>query len=51
VGDSPASDIKGASALGIATAFLNRDGRILPAGVRATYTVSTLHALLTPRTP
>ncbi|GIF78227.1 HAD family hydrolase [Asanoa siamensis] len=46
VGDTPASDIAGAAALGIATAFLTRDGRRLPAHLTATHTVSTLTALL-----
>jgi len=46
VGDSPLSDITGANDLGIDTAFLNRDGRRLPDGLTATYTVDTLTALL-----
>ncbi|WP_089244640.1 HAD family hydrolase [Asanoa hainanensis] len=46
VGDSPASDIAGAGALGIDTAWVNRHGRRLPGRLTATYTVSTLTALL-----
>jgi 2-haloalkanoic acid dehalogenase type II len=46
VGDSPASDITGASELGIDTAFVSRDGRRLPAHLAATHTVDTLTALL-----
>lgn len=46
VGDSPESDVAGAAALGIATAFLQRDDRALPPGLAATYTVKTLTALL-----
>ncbi|GAA1897493.1 HAD family hydrolase [Asanoa iriomotensis] len=45
VGDSPTSDIAGATALGIATAFLSRDGRRLPTNLTASYTISTLLAL------
>lgn len=46
VGDSPASDIIGANELGIDTAFLQRDGRSLPAHVTATHTIDSLTALL-----
>jgi 2-haloacid dehalogenase/putative hydrolase of the HAD superfamily len=46
VGDSPASDIAGASKLGIDTAFISRDGRGLPPHLAATHTIDTLTALL-----
>ncbi|MEV4533968.1 HAD family hydrolase [Asanoa sp. NPDC049518] len=46
VGDSPASDIAGAGALGIDTAWVNRHGGRLPGRLTPTYTVSTLTALL-----
>jgi 2-haloacid dehalogenase/putative hydrolase of the HAD superfamily len=46
VGDSPASDIAGASQLGIDTAFVSRDGRGLPPHLAATHTIDTLTALL-----
>nr|WP_205863024.1 HAD family hydrolase [Planosporangium thailandense] len=46
VGDSPSSDIAGASQVGIDTAFVSRDGRRLPAHLAATHTVDTLTALL-----
>jgi HAD superfamily hydrolase (TIGR01493 family) len=46
VGDSPASDIAGAAALGIDTAYLDRAGRPLPPGLSATHTINTLTALL-----
>ncbi|MGX6603492.1 HAD family hydrolase [Micromonosporaceae bacterium Da 78-11] len=46
IGDSPASDIAGATALGIHTAYLSRGGRCLPAHLTATYTVDSLTALL-----
>jgi 2-haloalkanoic acid dehalogenase type II len=46
VGDSSASDIAGASELGIDTAFVSRDGRRLPAQMAATHTIDTLTALL-----
>jgi 2-haloacid dehalogenase/putative hydrolase of the HAD superfamily len=46
IGDSPASDIVGASQLGIDTAFVRRDDRRLPAHLTAAYTVDTLTALL-----
>jgi 2-haloalkanoic acid dehalogenase type II len=46
VGDSAASDIAGASALGIDTAFVSRDGRHLPTHLAATHTVNALTALL-----
>ncbi|AGL17455.1 hydrolase [Actinoplanes sp. N902-109] len=42
VGDSPVADIAGAGALGIDTVFVDRRGRGLPAGLRATCVVSTL---------
>jgi 2-haloalkanoic acid dehalogenase type II len=46
VGDSPGSDIAGASELGIDTVFVSRDGRHLPPNLTATHTVETLTALL-----
>ncbi|GAA3345148.1 hypothetical protein GCM10020358_51130 [Amorphoplanes nipponensis] len=46
VGDSPAADIAGAAALGIATAFVRRAGRCLPASLTATHTVDALTELL-----
>lgn len=46
VGDSPASDVAGASELGIDTAFVSRDGRCLPAHLASTHTIDTLTALL-----
>ncbi|MBU2665477.1 HAD family hydrolase [Actinoplanes bogorensis] len=46
VGDSPASDLVGAAAMGIATAFVNRAGRPAPDGVHPTRTVSRLTDLL-----
>jgi 2-haloacid dehalogenase len=46
VGDSPAADIAGASALGIATAFVRRGDRRLPAYLRATHTVGSLSEVL-----
>jgi len=46
IGDSPASDIAGASRLRIDTAFVRRDDRRLPAHLTATYTIDTLTALL-----
>jgi len=46
VGDSPTSDITGATELGIDTAFISRDGRRLPTHLTATYTIDTLTALL-----
>jgi 2-haloalkanoic acid dehalogenase type II len=46
VGDSPVSDIAGASELGIDTAFVSRDGRGLPAHLAATHTIDTLSVLL-----
>ena len=46
VGDSPTSDITGATELGIDTAFISRDGRRLPTHLAATYTIDTLTALL-----
>jgi 2-haloacid dehalogenase/putative hydrolase of the HAD superfamily len=46
VGDSAASDIAGASELGIDTAFLSRDGRPLPTPLAATRTIGTLTELL-----
>ena len=45
IGDSPATDLVGAAALGIDTAFVDRDGRGLPAGVSATYVVRSLEEL------
>lgn len=46
IGNSASSDVAGAAALGIDTAFLDRDGGGLPPGVTATYTAATLTALL-----
>jgi 2-haloacid dehalogenase/putative hydrolase of the HAD superfamily len=46
IGDSPSSDVAGAAALGIDTAFLDRGGAGLPPGVSATRTAATLTALL-----
>lgn len=46
IGNSASSDVAGAAALGIDTAFLDREGRGLPAGVTATYAATTLTALL-----
>lgn len=46
VGDSPACDIAGAGELGIASAYVQRDGRPLPAQLAATHTVDSLTALL-----
>ncbi|AGZ42594.1 HAD family hydrolase [Actinoplanes friuliensis] len=46
VGDSPAADITGASALGIDTAFVRRGSRRLPEGLTATHTIGTLTELL-----
>ncbi|MDG4826108.1 HAD family hydrolase [Asanoa sp. WMMD1127] len=46
VGDSPAADVVGAAALGIATAFLSRDGRRLPPHLTATHTITTLTDLV-----
>lgn len=46
VGDSPVSDVGGAGALGIDTAYLDRHGRPLPPGRAATRTAPTLTALL-----
>jgi 2-haloalkanoic acid dehalogenase type II len=45
-GDSPAADIAGAAALGIATALVSRDGRRPPARPPARHTVTSLTALL-----
>jgi FMN phosphatase YigB (HAD superfamily) len=45
VGDSPVADLAGAAALGIDTAFVDRDGRGLPDGVGATYVVRSLTEL------
>ncbi|MCF0096082.1 HAD family hydrolase [Micromonospora sp. MH99] len=46
IGNSASSDVAGAAALGIDTAFLDRAGVGLPPGVTATYTAATLTALL-----
>ncbi|KAB1948940.1 HAD family hydrolase [Micromonospora sp. ALFpr18c] len=46
IGNSASSDVAGAAALGIDTAFLDRAGDGLPPGVTATYTAATLTALL-----
>ncbi|NMO53002.1 HAD family hydrolase [Actinoplanes sp. TBRC 11911] len=47
VGDSAVSDVGGAGELGIATAFLSRDGRALPPSLTATHVIGTLTALPT----
>jgi FMN phosphatase YigB (HAD superfamily) len=46
IGNSASSDVAGAAALGIDTAFLDRCGSGLPAGVTATYTAASLTTLL-----
>jgi 2-haloalkanoic acid dehalogenase type II len=46
IGDSPASDIAGASDLGIDSAFVRRANRYVPTHLAATHTVDTLTALL-----
>ncbi|WP_444951262.1 HAD family hydrolase [Micromonospora ureilytica] len=46
IGNSASSDVAGAAALGIDTAFLDRAGGGLPPGATATYTAATLTALL-----
>ncbi|HET9655749.1 MAG TPA: HAD-IA family hydrolase [Kineosporiaceae bacterium] len=46
VGDSPASDVAGAQALGIDTALVDRGGHRQLAGTRPTYVVESLTALL-----
>ena len=46
VGDSLTTDIAGAEALGIASAWINRSGRPLPEGPAPTRTVSALTDLL-----
>ncbi|GID28006.1 HAD family hydrolase [Paractinoplanes brasiliensis] len=46
VGDNPDSDLAGAAALGIATAYVNRTGRPVPPSARPTYVVTDLRELL-----
>ncbi|PPK98315.1 2-haloacid dehalogenase/putative hydrolase of the HAD superfamily [Kineococcus xinjiangensis] len=46
VGDSPSSDVAGAAALGIDTAWINRVGRPLPPRLDPTYVAASLAELL-----
>ncbi len=46
IGDSPERDIAGASAQGIDTAFISRNGRALPPNLTATHTIDDLAALV-----
>ena len=45
VGDSPASDLKGAMNAGISSCWYNPDGKTLPEGIRADYEVRSLEEL------
>jgi len=46
VGDSPAHDIAGAQNVGMKAAWINRNGKELPAGIHPEYEVRTLRDLL-----
>ncbi|WP_034912030.1 MULTISPECIES: pyrimidine 5'-nucleotidase [Erwinia] len=47
VGDNPDSDILGGMNAGLATCWLNADGRVLPEGIHPTWQVKTLKELET----